>query len=57
MLEYIIIKKPKKTWVIMPEDVLVLNEDGAVAIFPTCDDAFDFIDDNNLTAYIKELRK
>jgi hypothetical protein len=43
-----ILKRTKKTELIQPEDLLVLNEEGAVAIFPNIDEAWDFIDDNDL---------
>lgn len=43
-----ILKRTKKTKLIQPEDLLVLNEEGAVAIFPNIEEAWDFIDDNDL---------
>lgn len=43
-----ILKRTKKTELIQPEDLLVLNEEGAVAIFPNIEEAWDFIDDNDL---------
>jgi len=43
-----ILKRTQKTEQIQPEDLLVLNEEGTVAIFPNIEEAWDFIDDNDL---------
>jgi len=43
-----ILKRTKKTKLIQPEDLLVLNEEGAVVIFPNIEEAWDFINDNDL---------
>jgi len=45
---YILKRTKKKTELIQPEDLLVLNEEGAVAIFPNIEEAWDFVDDNDL---------
>jgi len=45
---YILKRTKKKTELIQPDDLLVLNEEGAVAIFPNIEEAWDFIDDNDL---------
>jgi hypothetical protein len=43
-----ILKQTKKTELVQPGDLLVLNEEGAVVIFPNIEEAWDFIDDNNI---------
>jgi len=47
-MDWYILKHTSKTGQIMPEDLLILNEEGAVAIFTKCEDAYDFIYDNDL---------
>lgn len=47
-MEYYILKRTKKVGLIQPEDLLVLNEEGAVKIFTNLGEAWDFIEDNNL---------
>ena len=44
---YILKKRPEKRPV-KPKDLLVLNEEGNIAIFPTASDAWDFINEHNL---------
>ena len=43
-----ILKQNKSKGIIMPEDLLVLNDEGAVAVFTNTLEAGDFIDDNDL---------
>lgn len=45
IMDCIILKKTGKREPLKPEDLMVLNEDGGVAIFPTIDDAESFLYD------------